>query len=368
MGVLVSLLIYSQYKPTINPISGFLEADEIRLGSRVGGRVMEVMVEEGVHVKEGDVLIRLEPFDLLHRLAEAQGMLASRKATLSQFEAGLRKQEKAQARSRVARLDAMLRKLKAGPRTEEIEAAKSRLTLSSASLERARQTHSRTMELASRNSVAVTREEIDLAVEALKIAESTEQVRREELMLLEKGTREEDIQVAESELEEASLALELAEAGYREQEIDQARAMVKSAEAAVEAIQAQLSELEIRAGVDGVVDALKLRPGDIVAPNSPVLTLIDTQRMWIRAYVPENRLNLKNGTRYQVSVDSFPKQKFESELTFVSTLAEFTPRNVQTIEERSKQMFRVKFTMRSGLDQLRPGMAADVWISGSESE
>jgi HlyD family secretion protein len=85
--------------------------------------------------------------------------------------------------------------------------------------------------------------------------------------------------------------------------------------------------------------------------------------MWVRAYVPENRLNLQNGQKLRVTVDSFPGEDFIGTVSFVAREAEFTPSNVQTPEERSKQVFRIKVELESGLDKLRPGMAVDVWLN-----
>ena len=118
IAVLMSLLVYSQWKVPQRQISGVLEADEIRVGSRLGGRVAEVLVEEGEKVQIGDLLLRLEPYDLRERLAEAQSMLAARQAEYDKLRTGLRPQEIAQSRSRVERSKAMLDKLKAGDKVK----------------------------------------------------------------------------------------------------------------------------------------------------------------------------------------------------------------------------------------------------------
>ena len=103
----------------------------------------------------------------------------------------------------------------------------------------------------------------------------------------------------------------------------------------------------------------------MAAANAPALSLMDLGNLWVRAYVPENHLNLQNGQKLSVTVDSFPGRKFAGHVSFVARQAEFTPNNVQTPEERSKQVFRVKVTLDEGLDVLRPGMAADVWLEES---
>jgi multidrug resistance efflux pump len=91
------------------------------------------------------------------------------------------------------------------------------------------------------------------------------------------------------------------------------------------------------------------------------MSMLDTGGLWVRAYLPENR-HLELGQKVAVSVDAYPGESFGAEVTFISRQAEFTPSNVQTPEERSKQVFRIKVTLLEGLDRLRPGMAADVGL------
>ena len=187
-------------------------------------------------------------------------------------------------------------------------------------------------------------------------------MREQELQLLQRGTRHEEIAEARAELDEAAQALQLAENGFRREDVDKARAQVAAARSAAQVFETQLAELEIRTQVPGIIEALELCPGDLIVPNSPVLALLDTTRLWVRAYVPENRLNIQLGQTLSVTVDSFPDERFEGEVTYISPQAEFTPSNVQTVEERSKQVFRIKVTLKNGRDRLRSGMAADVWL------
>ena len=361
-GLLLAALIYSQRRTEPFKISGFIEADEIRLGSRIGGRVAEVTCQEGQAVTAGAVLVRLETFDLDARRAEAQSQLAARRAELDRLQHGFRDEEIAQAQARVDRLTAMLKILRDGPRPEEINAAAARRDLAVAQLERAQRSYNRVAMLFAADGGAVTREEIDRAMEEVKVAEQTQQVREQEWQLLVKGSRAEEISAARAELEEASQALKLAQNGFRSEEIAGAQAAVTAAEAALAAVDAQLSELKIVAPLDAVVEAIELQPGDLVGANAPVLSLMDVRSLWVRAYLPENRLHLQPEQEVQVTTDSYPGERFRGRVTFISRQAEFTPNNVQTPEERSKQVFRVKVYLLDGLDKLRAGMAADVWL------
>jgi multidrug resistance efflux pump len=291
-------LLYSKRRTQPLKVSGFIEADEIRVGSRVGGRVTKVPAVEGQLVKAGQTLLELEPYDLAEKRAEA-----------------------------AARLD----KLKNGPRPQEIAAAAARLRLAQAQRELAATTLKRIK--ASFEHNAASPDEMDNALESDKAAVAEVDVRTQELDLLKAGTRPEEI---------------------------------AEAQAALAALDRQIAELTVKAPVDGVIEAVDLQPGDLVAANAPVLSLMDVSHLWVRAYVPENRMSLAPGQQVSVSVDSLPGRSFRGRIGFVSRQAEFTPNNVQTPEERSKQVFRIKVDLEEGLDVLRAGMSADVWLGGEQ--
>jgi multidrug resistance efflux pump len=120
--------------------------------------------------------------------------------------------------------------------------------------------------------------------------------------------------------------------------------------------------LTITAPANATIEALDLQPGDLVAAGAPVLSLVDHTRLWVRAYVPENRLNFQIGHKTVVTLDSFPGVRFPAEVTYIARQGEFTPSNVQTPEERTKQVFRIKVTITERAKDLRPGMIADVWL------
>ena len=360
MAGLIALVAYSQRRPELARISGFIEADEIRLGSRVGGRVARVHVEEGQRVRKGDVLVELEPFDLLELEQEAEAQLSGQTSGLRPPAGRFCAEEQAQAKARVGQLQARLELLVNGPRPQEKEAAKAQLTVAESTLKLAQQNHARVAGLFEKR--AAPREQFDEATEKLQAALAMVVVRQQELSLLEAGTRREDIDRARAELEEAQQALALTSAGYRPQEVAAAKAARDATQAALAAIRTRKNELRIVAPVDGTVEAQELQPGDLTLPGAPVLTIVDNQRLWVRAYLPENRLNVKFGQPLWVTVDSYPERRFAGEVTFLARQAEFTPSNIQTPEERSKQVFRIKVTLKEGWDVLRPGMSADVWL------
>ena len=96
-----------------------------------------------------------------------------------------------------------------------------------------------------------------------------------------------------------------------------------------------------------------------------MLSVLDLGKLWVRAYVPEDRLDLELGQPVSISVDSYPGRTFAGHVSFIARQAEFTPGNVQTPEERSRQVFRIKIELDAGDGELRPGMIADVWLDGA---
>lgn len=362
--LLGGLIAYSQFRPEPNRVSGFIEADEIRVGSRVGGRVAGVRVEEGERVEQGQTLLELEPYDLVQRETEAKQQLAALEAEVQKLSEGLRPEEVAQSKARYQQRQARFELLEAGPRQQEIEAARARLRSAEAERTLARQNFERSVELFQQG--AIPREDYDTASQRFEAAEALVLVRQKELELLEAGTREEEIREALARVEEARQAWQLAKSGFRAEEIQQAKASRDAAAAALDVIRQQKKELTVISPVDGVIEALDLQKGDLVVAGAPVLSVMDDSHLWVRAYVPQNRVGLQVGDKLWVTVDSFPEERFLGETSFIARQAEFTPSNAQTPEERAKQVFRIKVALKEGLDKLRPGMTADVWLEPVE--
>ena len=368
----VALLVYSQFRSEPLKVSGFVEAYQIRIGSRVGGRVEKVLVDEGARVKKGDTLVVLEPYDLLQRRSEAEAEATARVAEYEKMAKGFRPEEIAQAKSKYDQLAAELEKLQNGPRKQDIEAAQADVRLAEAQLAFAREKLARTERLVAQN--AATQEELDQERTSLRVAQATLDARQQNLALLLAGTRPEEIAAGKAQLAAAQQAWLLERNGYRDEDVAQAKAALESAQAALGATDEQIKELTITAPLDAVVEAVDLRPGDMVTANAPVLSLTDTSRLWVRVYVPENHLDLALDQKVWVTIDSYPGRRFGGHISFIARQGEFTPSNVQTPEERSKQVFRVRVTLDEGLEELRPGMSADVWLepasdtSASEAE
>jgi len=295
-------------EPDVLRCGGYVEAEKIEVGSRVGGRIEKVFVDEGDEVKAGQVLVQFESKHL-----EAQ---------------------REEAAQRVARLQAALDKAVAGPRTQEVEQARRHAESATAQALNAASQYKRALETGAR---VVSKESIEQLETVMKTLTAEEQSRRAELNLLEEGTRAEDIVIARRELEESK-----------------AREIV---------LADQLNEATVRAPVDSIVEVCDLQPGDLVAAGVPLAVLVRKDELWVRCFVPTTQLSFVHpNQRLSITVDSRPNQTFEGTVLRINRVAEYTPRNVQTYEQRQDQVFGVKIRITDPGDELRPGMAATVLI------
>lgn len=232
----------------------------------------------------------------------------------------------AELRARRDQAAALLAELEAGPRKQEIDAARAEWEALAAELELARIEHRRAEEL--------------MAVRAISQAEYDRALARERAL--------------EKSVAAARSRYELLLVGTRPEQIAQARARLAE-------LDAQLAEMRIVAPTSCILETLAVRWGDVLPPNREAATVLFPDRTYVRVFVPEPWLgHVRPGTRAKVKVDAYPGREFEGVVEFVGRIAEFTPRNVQTVEERTKQVFPVKVRLPNPTGELRAGMAADV--------
>jgi HlyD family secretion protein len=289
-------------------LSGTVEATEAALGFQVPGRIAKVIPQEGDAVKTGDELAVLDRDELEARRTQAQWQLAAAKATLSEIESGARSEELAQAR-------------------ETVRAATVRVSDAQRDFERAQRLL---------QGGAIAQEAFDKARLALDVAKSQQTQAQEQLSLVQKGPRPE----------------------RREAQ----RALVSQSEAALRAADAGLRNASIKAPFSGVVAVRDRQPGETVAAGAPVLTIVDLTDRWIRVYIPEDRLGrIRLGQQATITSDSYADKVYSGTVSFIASQAEFTPRNVQTKQERVKLVYAVKIRITDDTNiDLKPGMPADV--------
>lgn len=290
--------------------SGTVEATDAQLGFQATGRVAAIHVREGDRVARGQALAVLDRAEMQARREQAAAQVQAARAQVAELERGFRDEEIAQAR---AALDA------ARQRRED-----------------ARRDLARTQRL--HEGGAVSQEAYDKALVAFDVAESQHTQAVEQLKLLE--------------------------AGPRAERIDAQRAQLAQARASLRAIDAALANMAIVAPFDGVVTVRHREPGEIVPPGSAVLTVMNPGDRWVRIYVREDRIGaVKLGQSAVVTADTYPEKQYAGEIVFIASEAEFTPKNVQTTEERVKLVYAVKVQITGDADyDLKPGMPADVLV------
>ena len=343
--------------------SGTVEVRTISVGSRAGGRVKEVSVHEGDHVTAGQTLLVLEAGEWPAQLAQAEGQLAQMKATLEKLEHGARPEELEQARGRSLEAQAAFQQSKAGARKEQIQAKEAGLAAQEIAVEKARIDAERLHKVKDLGSGAVAQSDVDAADLALRSAIANRNRSREELAELQNGSRPEEIEQAQARALEAGASEKLLKAGSRAEDLAVARGQVAAAQGKVEEIQSMIEELKIRAPRAARVEACDLRPGDLLGANATAATLLEEDQLYVRIYVPETEIgHIRVGQTVPITVDSFPGRSFDGVVERINGVGEFSPRNLQTADERANQLFGTRIAIRSGGDVLRAGMAAFIQV------
>jgi HlyD family secretion protein len=325
--------------------SGTVEARDIRVGSKIAGRIDKVLVREGDTVQAGQVLITFDDRELMATLQQSQ-------ASAQKAQRGYRKEEIEQARAAAAAAKAEYEQRKNGYRREDIAAAQADLDRAKADETRSHLDWQRYDALAQKD--LVSKQQRDTAEANWKMAQAQSENAQHKLDELKRGYRQEEIAAAQARYEQAAASLAMMERGNRPEDVALANA-VYSFE------QARFRETQVVAPTAATVEVLDVRPGDLVAPNTPVATLLERDQIYVRIYIPETELgHVQLGQKAEIRVDSFPREIFEGVVEQINQQAEFLPRNVQTREERVHQVFGVKVRINETTGKIRAGMAADV--------
>ncbi|MCA0241667.1 MAG: HlyD family efflux transporter periplasmic adaptor subunit [Proteobacteria bacterium] len=292
---------------------GNVDIRQVSLAFEGSGRVVELKAQEGDAVKAGALLAVLDTRTLALQAEQARAQIDVQAQTLQRLRNGTRPAEVLQARERVV-------------------AAQAEQTRAEHDLARLQGVGAATQ------GRGVSAQDVDRAAQAL--------------------------QAARARTEEQRQALRLAEAGPRQEDIAGAQAQLKVSQAQLALLQHQIEQGRLLAPVDAVVRSRLVEPGDMVAAQRPVLTLALTRPKWIRAYVGEKDLGrLKPGMAAQVSSDSRPDQPISGQLGYISSVAEFTPKSVQTEELRSSLVYEVRITVDDAGNALRLGQPVTVRLA-----
>ena len=353
--------------------SGRIEVTEVNVSSKVTGRVAVLRVEEGTDVKTGQLIAELEGEELEAQLGQARAILQSAEARLTQARITLRvepttiRTQIRQAEETLRAAEERLRLLRAGSRVQEIEEGRANLRQNQARLEMAKLTRDRFRGLVADGAVA--RQDLDRAESDFQAAEAAVRATRERLAILEEGPRAEDIRAVQAERDRAAAALEAARANaasldLRQQDVHVAEAAVREAAANVRRLESQVAELKVFAPLDATVLTKAVETGEVVSAGRPLVLLGDLDHPWIKIYVTETELGrVKLGAPARILVDSFPGEAFRGTVSWISDQAEFTPKNIQTKEERVNLVYAVKITIREAQRKLKAGMPADAVLA-----
>jgi HlyD family secretion protein len=376
LAAVAALLVLSRRwnRPENGPIriSGNLEMTEVKIAFKISGKLVERRVDEGDVVEKGAIVARLDQEQLLHQRDQARAALAAAESQLAQLRTAIDYQratlegQLAQRAAEVSAAQAQLAELEAGSRHQEIERARARVEEAKIEFERARADFQRAETLLRGDDIS--RAQYDQFRARYEAARTQLRQAAEALALLEEGPRKETIDAARARLEQAKAALRLAEAQRlelrrREQEVELRRAEIDRARAQLALIESQLRDAVAVAPVSGVVLSKAAEPGEILAAGTTVVTIADLEHPWLRGYINERDLGrVKIGAKARVTTDSFPGKVYEGRVAFIASEAEFTPKQIQTPEERVKLVYRVKIDVANPDQELKLNMPADAEI------
>lgn len=376
LGAIATWLLRSNWlkKETSNVIrlSGNVEMTQVDIAFKAPGRLVELNVKEGSTVTKDAVIARIDRLTMESQKTRELAGVDSATAQLAQMITAVEFQRQSidgdlalrQAELRTA--EARLAELLAGSRTQEIAAAKAQLADMKTWHEQAKRDWERAQTLFKNEDISAAqyeqfRSKYESTAQAMRQAE-------ERLGLLEEGPRKETIDQARAQVERAKAAIRLSETNRielkrREQELAVRRAEIGRAKAGVAVIEAQLEDTVVAAPIDGVVMVKSAEAGEIVAAGAVVATIGDLRHPWLRAYIGERDLGrVKIGTEVKLTTDSFPGKVYRGKISFIASEAEFTPKQIQTQDERVKLVYRVKIDVDNPDQELKANMPVDAEI------
>ncbi len=316
--------------------SGTLEARNISIGSKVGGRISRVLVREGDHVEANQLLVVFESAELEGQLLQAQGRVEAARANLAKMLRGSRPEEIAEANA-------------ASNGYREAELAQARADLERARTEEANAERELKRTEVLTESGAMSQQSLDNARDRARSAHA----------LVSAQTNA--VSAAEGRLNAARAVADKTQHGFRVEDISAARAEMTLATGQLKEAEARWAEREVRSPSAAVVETMDLRPGDLLPANSPVAQLLEADQLYLMVYVPETQIgSVQIGKAAEIRVDTYPGQTFPAHVEQIRQQSEFLPRNVQTKEERVHQVIGVKLRADNRDSLLRAGVSADV--------
>lgn len=353
-------------------VSGNLELTQVDLSFKTAGRIIELTVREGDWVKKGQVIARLDAAQLDQQRERDLAAVSGAQSAYLQLETSIEYQRAtidsdiATRTAEVAQAQARLDDLLAGSRQQEIAQAQAAVTDAKAWNEVAKSDWERAQTLYSREDISTSqydqaRTKVDSTTALLKQAE-------ERLALVKEGPRKEEIAAGRAAVARAQAAVATAEANRielkrKQQELTGRNAEIARNRAQVGITEVQIADTTIVSPIDGVVLVKAVESGEVVAAGTTIVSIGDLDHPWLRAYINEADLGrIHLGGSASLSTDSFPGKKYEGRISFIASEAEFTPKQIQTKEERVKLVYRIKIDVDNKEHELKNNMPVDAEI------
>lgn len=301
--------------------SGTIEAEEINLNAEIGGKITAIKVNQGQLIKSGDLLGHIDSTIPALQVKQAEAAVTAARAKSKETKSGTRSQLIQQAKASLQQIGA----LQSGARK---------------SLDNAEQNLGRIRSLF--DSGAATEAQLTAAQTQADVARS-------------------QYQAYAAQYKAAQEQLDLLQSGATAESITMTDAGLAQAEAQLAVARAQLAKTALIAPISGTVTSVDFNRGEVVMPGASILTVADLHNLWITVYIPEKNMGLvKLGQQVEIHTDPYPDKTFAGEVSYISPQAEFTPKNLQTKEERVNMVFAVKIGVKEGQELLKPGLPADV--------
>ncbi|HEY1494922.1 MAG TPA: efflux RND transporter periplasmic adaptor subunit [Candidatus Solibacter sp.] len=353
-------------------ISGNIELDEVNIAFKTAGRLTERLVDEGDGVKKGQVVARLDRDQLAAQREREVAALASSESQLQQAQTAVELQRASLAADIETRqadlqsMEARLAELRNGARPQEKLDAKAAVDAGASELDRARKDWERAQTLYKNDDISTAqfdqyRNRFENAQAMLK------QVQEREALVLA-GPRLEQVNAQRGQVARAQGSVRMAQANAlelkrREQEVTTRRAEIVRSKANLALIDSQLADTTAVSPVDGVVLMKAVDVGEVVAPGTTIVTVGDIDHPWVRGYINETDLGkVKIGSKVRVTTDTYPGKAYNGRVSFIASQAEFTPKQIQTQQERVKLVYRVKIEVENPGRELKSNMPADAEI------
>lgn len=350
-------------------VSGNLELTQVDLSFKTAGRMTELAVREGDFVKKGDLIAKLDSAQLEQQLLRDQAAVASAQSALQQLQTTIEYQaatidsDISTRRAELAQMQAHLDELLAGSRPQEIQQAQSAVADAKAWNDQAKSDWERAQTLFSREDIS--KSQFDQARAKLDSTAAQLRQAQDRLALVQEGPRKEDIAGARAQVARAQAAVQTAEANRielrrKQEELTARRSEIDRTRAQVGMTQTQIADSTIIAPIDGVVLVKSAEAGEVLAAGTTIVSLGDIAHPWLRAYINETDLGrIKLGGKVKLSTDSFPGKTYDGRISFISSEAEFTPKQIQTKEERVKLVYRIKIDVDNPHQELKNNMPVD---------